>query len=104
VDRLRDAGRAVFGPTAAAARLESSKAYAKEVMRRAGVRTHQCHVRGMGPASSTSAIMRAPRREASDSPQGKVPSCARRASTPPTVRAMLDGLLVTPEGMLVEEF
>jgi phosphoribosylamine--glycine ligase len=39
VDRLRDAGRAVFGPTAAAARLESSKAYAKEVMRRAGVPT-----------------------------------------------------------------
>jgi phosphoribosylamine--glycine ligase len=39
VDRLRDTGRAVFGPTAAAARLESSKAYAKEVMRRAGVPT-----------------------------------------------------------------
>ncbi|HET9383656.1 MAG TPA: phosphoribosylamine--glycine ligase [Gemmatimonadales bacterium] len=39
VDRLRSAGRAVFGPTAAAARLESSKAYAKEVMRRAGVHT-----------------------------------------------------------------
>ena len=38
-DRLRDAGRAVFGPSAAAARLESSKAYAKEVMRRAGVPT-----------------------------------------------------------------
>ena len=31
-DQLRDDGRAVFGPTAAAARLESSKAYAKEVM------------------------------------------------------------------------
>jgi phosphoribosylamine---glycine ligase len=39
VDRLQDAKRAVFGPTAAAARLESSKAYAKEVMRRAGVPT-----------------------------------------------------------------
>ncbi len=39
VDRLRAEGRAVFGPTAAAARLESSKAYAKEVMRRAGVPT-----------------------------------------------------------------
>jgi phosphoribosylamine--glycine ligase len=38
-DRLRDAGRAVFGPSAAAARLESSKAYAKEVMRRASVPT-----------------------------------------------------------------
>src|SRR5207245_6689534 len=38
-DGLRDDGRAVFGPTAAAARLESSKAYAKEVMHRAGVPT-----------------------------------------------------------------
>jgi phosphoribosylamine--glycine ligase len=40
-DRLRaaDRGGAVFGPSQAAARLESSKAYAKEVMRRAGVPT-----------------------------------------------------------------
>ena len=38
-DRLREQGRAVFGPSAAAAQLESSKAYAKEVMRRAGVAT-----------------------------------------------------------------
>jgi phosphoribosylamine--glycine ligase len=38
-DRLRDQGRAVFGPSATAAQLESSKAYAKEVMRRAGVPT-----------------------------------------------------------------
>ena len=38
-DRLRAAGRAVFGPVQAAARLESSKAFAKEVMRRAGVPT-----------------------------------------------------------------
>ncbi|HEV8264565.1 MAG TPA: phosphoribosylamine--glycine ligase [Gemmatimonadales bacterium] len=38
-DRLRAARRAVFGPSRAAARLESSKAYAKEVMRRAGVPT-----------------------------------------------------------------
>src|SRR5438309_5329308 len=39
VDRLRAAGRAVFGPTQAAARLESSKTFAKDVMRRAGVPT-----------------------------------------------------------------
>jgi phosphoribosylamine---glycine ligase len=38
-DALGQAGLAVFGPTAAAARLESSKAYAKEQMRRAGVPT-----------------------------------------------------------------
>src|SRR3989441_714383 len=36
---LRDAGQAVFGPGAAAARIESSKAFAKEVMRRARIST-----------------------------------------------------------------
>lgn len=38
-DALREAGVAVFGPDAAAARLEGSKAFAKEVMAEAGVRT-----------------------------------------------------------------
>jgi len=38
-DRLRAAGRPVFGPSQAAARIESSKVFAKEVMRRAGVPT-----------------------------------------------------------------
>jgi len=38
-DRLRAAGRAVFGPAAAAARLEASKAFAKDVLGRAGVPT-----------------------------------------------------------------
>jgi phosphoribosylamine--glycine ligase len=38
-DRLRAEGRKVFGPTAAAAQLESSKAFAKEVMAAAGVPT-----------------------------------------------------------------
>lgn len=36
-DRLREAGRAVFGPSAAAARIEASKAFAKDVMAAAGV-------------------------------------------------------------------
>jgi len=40
-DRLRAAGRPVFGPSAAAARIEASKAYAKDVMARAGVPTAQ---------------------------------------------------------------
>ena len=39
VDMLQGAGRAVFGPVAAAAALEGSKAFAKEVMRDAGVPT-----------------------------------------------------------------
>jgi phosphoribosylamine---glycine ligase len=38
-DRLADAGIAAFGPTAAAARLEGSKAFAKDVMAAAGVPT-----------------------------------------------------------------
>jgi phosphoribosylamine---glycine ligase len=38
-DALSDAGIACFGPSAAAARLEGSKAYAKEVMAAAGVPT-----------------------------------------------------------------
>jgi phosphoribosylamine---glycine ligase len=39
VDRLAEANIPVFGPTAAAARIESSKAFAKELMRRHGVPT-----------------------------------------------------------------
>ncbi|MDP9495088.1 MAG: phosphoribosylamine--glycine ligase [Actinomycetota bacterium] len=39
VDAVSRLGIPVFGPTRAAARLESSKAYAKEIMRRAGVAT-----------------------------------------------------------------
>jgi len=38
-DRLSEAGIAVFGPSAAAARLEGSKAFAKEVMAAAGIPT-----------------------------------------------------------------
>lgn len=38
-DRMRAAGVAAFGPSAAAARIESSKAFAKELMARAGVPT-----------------------------------------------------------------
>ena len=43
-DRLRKAGFAVFGPSAAAARIESSKAFAKELMARAGVPTARFEV------------------------------------------------------------
>jgi len=39
VDRLREAGIAAFGPSAAAARLESSKAFAKRFMARHGIPT-----------------------------------------------------------------
>jgi len=39
VDELAEAGIAAFGPTRAAARIEGSKAYAKELMKRCGVPT-----------------------------------------------------------------
>ena len=39
VDRLRAGGTSAFGPIAAAAKIEASKAFAKEVMARAGVPT-----------------------------------------------------------------
>ena len=38
-DELRDAGTAVFGPSAGAARIEGSKSFAKDVLRAAGVPT-----------------------------------------------------------------
>jgi phosphoribosylamine--glycine ligase len=38
-DRLRHGGVAVFGPSAAAARIEGSKSFAKQIMRQAGVPT-----------------------------------------------------------------
>jgi phosphoribosylamine---glycine ligase len=50
-DRLRAEGRAVFGPSAAAAQIEASKAFAKEVMASAGIPTassRTCHE--LGPA------------------------------------------------------
>ena len=48
-DDLRMAGISVFGPSAAAARIEGSKAFAKEVMREAGV-----------PAAETMSVARPP--------------------------------------------
>jgi phosphoribosylamine--glycine ligase len=45
-DAVRAAGVACFGPSAAAARLEGSKAFAKEVMAGAGVPTALAHVCG----------------------------------------------------------
>ncbi len=43
-DAIGETGRLVFGPTAAAGRIESSKAYAKELMKRAGVPTPEFRV------------------------------------------------------------
>ncbi len=107
-DRLRDEGRAVFGPSAAAARLESSKAYAKEVMRRARVPT----------AASATFVAMAPALEyigdhteplvvkASGLAAGKgAVVCQTRSEAANVVRAMLEGALGgAGKEVLVEEF
>ena len=56
-DALEQAGIPVFGPTRAAARLESSKAYAKDQMLRAGVRTAEG--RAFADADAALAYLRA---------------------------------------------
>ena len=54
-DAVRDRGIAVFGPSAAAARLEGSKAFAKEVMTAAGVPTARARTCGT-PAEVEAAL------------------------------------------------
>ena len=44
VDRFRSKGLPIFGPSAAAARIESSKAFSKELMRNAGIPTAEFRV------------------------------------------------------------
>ena len=44
VDRFQGAGLSIFGPTQAASRIESSKSFAKDLMRRAGVPTGRAKV------------------------------------------------------------
>lgn len=56
-DLLRNKGMAVFGPSAAAARLEASKAFAKEIMARAKVPTAAFEVAST-PAEAHAAIAR----------------------------------------------
>lgn len=53
-DALRDAGIAVFGPNREAARIEGSKAFAKDVMASAGVLT--AHAEALSPGASAEAI------------------------------------------------
>lgn len=53
-DDLRAAGFAVFGPSQAAARIEGSKAFAKDVMNSAGVRTAQAEA--VNPGASEAEI------------------------------------------------
>jgi len=108
-DRLRGDGRAVFGPSQAAARIESSKAYAKEVMRRAGVPTAaSAAFAELGPALDYIRAHREPLVvKASGLAAGKgVVVCDTRAAAEAAARAMLAGGTLGEAGreIVVEEF
>jgi len=108
-DQLRAADRAVFGPGEAAARLESSKAYAKEVMRRAGVPTGASAT--FTDVTDALAYIETHAEplvvKASGLAAGKgVIVCATRAAAADAARAMLAGnaLGVAGNEIVVEEF
>ena len=107
-DRVRESGRAVFGPSAAAARLESSKAYAKEVMRRAGVPTAaSATFVNMGPALEYIADHAEPLVvKASGLAAGKgAVVCETRIDAAKVARAMFDGSLGDAgKEVVIEEF
>ena len=107
-DRLHAEGKAVFGPRAAAARLESSKAYAKEVMTRAGVPTARSGTFvNMGPALEYIGAHPEPLVvKASGLAAGKgAVVCDTRIEAAKVTRAMLDGSLgEAGKEVLIEEF
>ncbi len=108
-DRLHGAGRAVFGPSAAAARLESSKAYAKEVMRRAGVPTAaSATFAELAPALDYIRTHAEPLVvKASGLAAGKgVVVCATREAAADAARALLAGHALGDAGkeIVIEEF
>src|SRR5260221_70037 len=108
-DRLRAADRAVFGPSQAAARLESSKAHAKEVMRRAGVPTGaSVTFTELAPALEYIQTHAEPLVvKASGLAAGKgVLVCVTRAEAADAARAMLTGSALGEAGreVVIEEF
>lgn len=91
-DRLRAEGRAVFGPSAAAAQIEASKAFAKDVMAAAGIPTAASRTfQELGPALAY--VDRQPEPlvvKASGLAAGKgAIVCATRAEAAAAVRSML---------------
>jgi phosphoribosylamine--glycine ligase len=92
-DRLRAEGRAVFGPSAAAAQLEASKAFAKQLMAAAGVRTAASRSFNDLPAALAYVDRHAEPLvvKASGLAAGKgAVVCATRAEAAKAVRAMLE--------------
>jgi phosphoribosylamine--glycine ligase len=108
VDRLRAQGCAAFGPTAAAARLEASKAFAKEVMVEAGVHTAASRTfTDIGAALAWIERHAEPLVvKASGLAAGKgAVVCATRADAADTARGFLEGKLgAAGEEIVVEDF
>ena len=108
-DRLREQGRLAFGPSQAAARIESSKAYAKKLMQRGGVPTAGSQTfRNL--AEALTYIDRHPEPlvvKASGLAAGKgAVVCATRQEAAGAVRAMLETHTLGEAGeeVVIEEF
>jgi phosphoribosylamine---glycine ligase len=109
VDRLRSAGVPAFGPSAAAARIESSKTFAKAVMAAAGVPTAASRTfRAIAPALAYIERHAEPLVvKASGLAAGKgAVVCATRAEAASVSRGMLEGATLGAAGeeIVVEAF
>ena len=114
-DALREAGFATFGPSGAAAQIEGSKAFAKQVMAEAGVPTAMAHVCTTldGGRPRARPVRRAPRgqgrrpgrregRGRHRRPAGR-PRPRRRVPVPPRRRRRGGGVPRRPGGLAVRD-
>jgi phosphoribosylamine--glycine ligase len=114
VDQLQAAGITAFGPTAAAARIESSKIFAKQIMAEAGIATAEAHAFD-DPAAAT-AFARSSGRTwvvkadglafgkgviVPADPDGTLAAIAQLAATPSGSRLLLEEYLAGPEVSLL---
>ncbi len=109
VDRFQDAGLAIFGPTRAAAEIETSKAFAKQLMMKAGVPTARAEIHSrVADAKAAARRFGAPVVvKASGLAAGKgVIVCQTLAEADEAIADMLEGNRFGAAGaeVLVEEF
>lgn len=103
VDRFRAQGRSIVGPSAAAAQLESSKAFAKEFMLRANIPTARFHTAdSAGDARSALRNFEYPvvlKADGLAAGKGVI-----IASSPAEAEAAIDQLMTPGSSLVVEEF
>lgn len=111
VDRFQERGLTVFGPTASAARLEGSKAFAKDFMRRHGIPTAQFGTFDAGSGRQAEAFIESSRGplvvKADGLAAGKgVVICQTKAEARMAVREMLETGAFGSAGrqVVIEEF